>query len=83
MQNKLIESVRALAEAQKPLCDPRLDSANENGYTYCRHCGVGIYIGKQRYCDVRPNVFPALIAALERAERLVARAQRVSKDAVG
>lgn len=75
MSDSLIAQVRTLVQSTRPLCNPNIAHADEDGDTTCRHCGIGMYCGEERHCSSQKSPYDALLAHM-RAQQAVVDAAR-------
>lgn len=73
---EILAQLEKLAEARRPQCVPELNAADEDGDTYCRHCGVGIYVGERRWCQSQLNPIVPILAAFKRLVKIEEAAKR-------
>ncbi len=67
---EILAQLEKLAEARRPQCVPELNAADEDGDTYCRHCGIGIYVGERRWCQSQLNPIVPILAAFKRLVKI-------------
>lgn len=73
---EILAQLEKLAEARRPQCVPALNAADEDGDTYCRHCGVGMYVGEQRWRQSQLNPIVPILAAFKRLLKIEEAAKR-------
>lgn len=71
------DQIARLAEANRPFCVPNGTSADEDGDTYCRHCGVGMNVEAVRHCGSQPDVGAAILAEFDRLSKIEAAAKTI------
>jgi len=77
---EILAQLEKLAKARRPQCVPELNAADEDGDTYCRHCGIGIYVGERRWCQSQLNPIVPILAAFKRLVKIEEAAEDVANE---